>query len=130
MSFREKLALWLAQPWVGNAIVAVIIVNAITLGMETSPSLMEAAGPLILMIDRICLGIFVVEIVLKLIAHGGRFFRSGWNVFDFAIVGIALVPAGHGLSVLRALRMAVPRFLRLASAAKRCCRRSAISSPR
>jgi hypothetical protein len=51
-----------------------------------------AAGPLILALDRACLAIFVVEIALKLVALGGRFFRSGWNLFDFVIVGIALVP--------------------------------------
>ena len=115
MTSREKLAAWLAQPWVGNAIVAVIIVNAITLGMETSSTLMNAAGPVILMIDRICLGIFVVEILLKLYAHCARFFRSGWNIFDFTIVLIALVPSGQGLSVLRALR--ILRVLRVISVA-------------
>ena len=115
MTSREKLAAWLDLPWVGNAIVAVIIINAVTLGMETSTPLMEAAGPIIVMIDRICLGIFVIEILLKLIAHGPRFFRSGWNIFDFVIVGIALVPAGQGLSVLRALR--ILRVLRVISVA-------------
>jgi len=54
---------------------------------------------------------------LKLVAFGPRFFRSGWNVFDFAIVGIALVPAGQGLSVLRALR--ILRVLRVIGAAPR-----------
>lgn len=115
MISREKLAAWLDQPWVTNAIVAVIIVNAITLGMETSSTLMTAAGPVIVMIDRVCLTIFVIEILLKLFAHGGRFFRSGWNVFDFLIVGIALVPAAQGLSVLRALR--ILRVLRVISVA-------------
>jgi hypothetical protein len=53
-------------------------------------------GPLILALDRACLAIFVIEIALKLLALGGRFFRSGWNLFDFVIVGIALVPGGRG----------------------------------
>ena len=115
MTIREKLAAWLEQPRVTNAIVAVIIINAITLGMETSPVLMNAAGPLIVSIDRLCLTIFVIEILLKLVAHGGRFFRSGWNIFDFVIVGVALVPAAQGLSVLRALR--ILRVLRVISVA-------------
>jgi voltage-gated sodium channel len=55
----------------------------------------------------------VIEIALKLVALGGRFFRSGWNLFDFVIVGIALVPAAQGLSVLRALR--ILRVLRILS---------------
>jgi len=75
---------------------------------------MAAVGPVILMLDTLCLAIFVVEIVLKLIAQGVRFFRSGWNLFDFVIVGIALVPAAQGLSVLRALR--ILRVLRVVSA--------------
>ncbi len=114
---RDRLAAWLETPRVRNTIIGVIIFNATLLGMETSDTLMAAAGPLILTLDRICLGIFVVEIALKLIAHRLAFFRSGWNVFDFLIVGVALVPAGQGLSVLRALR--ILRVLRVISAAPR-----------
>ena len=74
---------------------------------------MAAAGPLIVMLDKICLAIFVVEIALKLFARGTAFFRNGWNVFDFVIVGISLIPATQGLSVLRALR--ILRLLRVLS---------------
>jgi voltage-gated sodium channel len=117
MTFRERLADWLAQSWVGNTIIAVIIFNAILLGMETSPTIMGHAGDLILALDRICLAIFVAEIGLKLIAHGHRFFRNGWNIFDFVIVGIALLPDAQSLSVLRALR--ILRVLRVVSVAPR-----------
>ncbi|MEQ8367338.1 MAG: ion transporter, partial [Roseicyclus sp.] len=114
---RARLAEWLDRPVVRNTIIAVILFNAVILGMETSPTIMNAAGGLILALDTICLAIFVVEIALKLIAHGFRFFRSGWNLFDFVIVGVALVPAAQGLSVLRALR--ILRVLRVVSAAPR-----------
>jgi len=114
---RTKLREWLEKPAVGNAIVAVIIINAITLGLETSNPAMETAGSLILLIDKICLSIFVVEIILKLIALGPKFFRNGWNIFDFIIVGIALVPTAQGVSVLRALR--ILRVLRVISVAPR-----------
>ena len=117
MTFRESLARWLEQPWVSNVIIGVIIFNAILLGMETSPTIMAQAGDLILTLDKVCLGIFVVEILLKLVAHGHRFFRSGWNIFDFVIVGIALVPNAQGLSVLRAMR--ILRVLRVISVAPR-----------
>ncbi len=117
MTFRESLARWLEQPWVSNVIIGVIIFNAILLGMETSPAMMAQAGDLILALDKVCLGIFVVEILLKLVAHGHRFFRSGWNIFDFVIVGIALVPNAQGLSVLRAMR--ILRVLRVISVAPR-----------
>jgi voltage-gated sodium channel len=110
---RDRLSQWLDSPRVRNAIIAVIIVNAVLLGMETSPTLMAAAGPVIVTLDRICLGIFVLELALKLYALGWRFFRSGWNIFDFVIVGISLVPGAQTLSVLRALR--ILRLLRVIS---------------
>jgi len=95
----------------------VIIFNAIILGMETSDDLMAQAGWLILALDRLCLTIFVAEIAAKMFARGGRFFRDGWNVFDFVIVAVSLAPAGQGLSALRALR--ILRVLRVISAAPR-----------
>jgi voltage-gated sodium channel len=114
---RQILADWLDRPRIRQFIIGVIIFNAILLGLETSPEVMGTAGTIILTLDWICLAIFVIEIALKLVAHGARFFRSGWNVFDFLIVGIALMPATHGLSVLRALR--ILRVLRVISAAPR-----------
>ncbi|WP_340303842.1 ion transporter [Roseobacter sp. HKCCD7870] len=114
---RQILADWLDRPRIRQFIIGVIIFNAILLGLETSPEVMDAAGTIILTLDWICLAIFVIEIALKLVAHGARFFSSGWNVFDFLIVGIALMPATHGLSVLRALR--ILRVLRVISAAPR-----------
>ena len=112
---RQRLDAWLEQPWVGNFIIGVIILNAVVLGLETSKQAMSLYGELILAIDAACLAIFVAEIVAKLIARGGRFFRNGWNLFDFAVVAIALVPSTGGLSVLRALR--ILRVLRVVSVA-------------
>ncbi|MFU8898712.1 voltage-gated sodium channel [Roseinatronobacter thiooxidans] len=113
MLSREKTAAFLDQPWVRNGIIVVIIFNAILLGMETSDTLMGFAGPLILGLDAACLSIFVVELVLKFHAQRGKFWRSGWNIFDFLIVGISLVPGAQGFSVLRALR--ILRLLRVVS---------------
>ena len=117
MPTRAQLAAWIERPQVTNFIIGVIILNAITLGLETSPEAMAVAGGLIVTIDKICLGIFVVEIVAKLIAYRGRFFFNGWNLFDFVIVGVALLPGTGGLSVLRALR--ILRVLRVISVAQR-----------
>ena len=114
---RNKVAAFLEQAWVTNFIIGVILFNAVLLGLETSDAVMATAGPLILVLDSLCLAIFVLEIALKLFAHGWRFFRSGWNIFDFVIVGIALVPATQGFSVLRALR--ILRVLRVISATPR-----------
>ncbi len=110
---RERLAAWLESAPVRNTIIAVILFNAVILGLETFPAVMADWGPLLLALDRICLAIFTVEIALKLYALGLRFFRSGWNVFDFVIVGIALVPGAQTLGVLRAMR--ILRLLRVIS---------------
>ncbi|MCA0870406.1 ion transporter [Seohaeicola saemankumensis] len=117
MDIRSRLELFLDRPWINRFITGVILVNAVLLGMETSPSIMEKAGPLIETLDALCLAIFIVEIGLKLIAQGPRFFLFGWNIFDFVIVGIALIPGAQGLSVLRALR--ILRVLRVISVAPR-----------
>lgn len=114
---RARVANWLDSAPVRNVIIGVILFNALILGLETSSVIMQRAGAVILWLDHICLAIFVAELVLKLYAHGLRFFRSGWNIFDFVIVGIALIPAGQGLSVLRALR--ILRVLRVVSVAPR-----------
>lgn len=117
MGFRARLGDWLDQKSVQYVIIGVIVLNAIVLGLETSDSLMDRWGGAIILIDKACLAVFVIEIALKLIARGWRFFLNGWNLFDFAIVGIALVPAGQGVSVLRALR--ILRVMRVISAAPR-----------
>ncbi len=94
-------------------IIVIIIINAVTIGLETSPSAMAAAGGLIVALDLAALTIFIVEITAKLFVYRLSFFRNPWNVFDFTIVAVSLVPAGEGLSVLRALR--ILRALRLIS---------------
>ncbi len=113
MTLRQKTAAFMNTQRVQNFIVAVIIFNAIVLGMETSKPIMAAAGDLILLLDTLCLTIFVIELVAKLFAQGPRFFRGGWNIFDFVIVGVSLIPGNGGLSVLRALR--ILRVLRVIS---------------
>ena len=110
---RARVAALVEAPAFQHFVTAVILVNAVTLGLETSAVAMAAAGPALVALDRIALTIFVVEIALKLFAWRGRFFKDGWNLFDFAIVGIALVPAAGPFSVLRALR--ILRVLRLLS---------------
>ena len=114
---RARIAAFIESRPVGGMIIGVIIFNAIILGLETSPAAMKRAGGLIHALDKACLAFFVAELLLKLLAYGARFFRSGWNLFDLAIVGIALVPATAGMSVLRALR--ILRVLRLVSVAPR-----------
>ncbi len=96
-----------------NFILGVILFNAVILGLETSKTVMGKMGPLIETLDTVCLGIFVMELLLKLFVYRWSFFRNGWNNFDFVIVAISLVPSAQGLSVLRALR--ILRLLRVVS---------------
>lgn len=110
---RARTGAWIESPRTQNVIIALIVVNAVTLGLETSPAVMAQFGPVLEALDRAILAVFVVEIGLKLFARGLGFFRQGWNVFDFVVVGIALIPASGPLAVLRTLR--VLRVLRLVS---------------
>ncbi|PTN33495.1 ion transporter [Desulfonatronum sp. SC1] len=113
-STRDRILNLVQNSRFQNAVIFVIIINGIVLGLETSARAMELAGPLLLGIDRICLTIFIVEIGLKLYAQRRNFFREGWNVFDFLVVAISLVPSQGGLAVLRSLR--VLRVMRMISA--------------
>jgi voltage-gated sodium channel len=101
---------------VQNFIIALILVNATILGMETSPSIMESWGDTLHTLDQVILTVFVAEIVCLLAARGFRFFKDPWCVFDFIVVGIALVPASGPFAVLRSLR--VLRVLRLVNKIK------------
>ncbi len=94
-------------------ITALIIVNAITLGLETSEAVMARFGSLLVLFDRVVLGVFVAELVARFVVYRLAFFRDPWRIFDLLVVGIALVPATGNLSVLRALR--ILRVLRLVS---------------
>jgi len=110
---RARLGAFVEHPRVQGAIVALILFNAVTLGLETSERVMAAIGPVLIALDHVILWIFVAELALKLFAQGLRFFKSPWNLFDTIIVGIAIMPASGAFSVLRALR--VLRLLRLLS---------------
>ena len=113
MMSREKVAAFLELRIVQNGIIAVILFNALLLGLETSPDIMNAVGSAIIALDTACLTVFVIELALKFYAHRLSFFRSGWNIFDFVIVGISLMPGAQTFSVLRALR--ILRLLRVVS---------------
>jgi voltage-gated sodium channel len=114
---RERVGTWVTSPGVQRFVIALIIVNAVTLGLETSTAVMAEYGDWLHVADRAILAVFVAEIAAKLFAFGGRFFRDPWNVFDFLVVGVALVPASGPLAVLRTLR--VLRVLRLVSTVPR-----------
>lgn len=108
---REKLGAFLEGSKFQNFIVSLIILNSITIGMETSKSWMNSYGAFFDKLDNIILIIFVIEVVLKLYAFSFRFFKNAWNVFDFLIIAIAVIPAAASFSVFRTIR--ILRTLRL-----------------
>ena len=111
VELRQRVAEWLARASVQQTILVLILINAVTLGLETSSTLMSQFGGVIVALDKVLLAVFVLEIALRLYAHRWSFFRDPWNVFDFVVVAIALIPASGPFAVLRALR--VLRVLRV-----------------
>jgi voltage-gated sodium channel len=107
----EQVRAFVQDRRVNNTIIGLILINAVLLGLETWPPAMAAAGTYIVFADRVILGVFVVEIALRLFAYRWSFWRDPWSVFDFLVVMIALIPASGPFAVLRALR--VLRVLRL-----------------
>jgi voltage-gated sodium channel len=100
-----------------RSIMALIIINAIILGLETSPEVMAAFAPQFNIFDQFVIVVFCVELVLRIYAKGTRFFFDPWGIFDLIVVVITLLPSSEALSVLRALR--VLRVFRLVSAIPR-----------
>ena len=95
-----------------TVIITVILANAVVLGLQTYPDVVAEHGDTLNLLNGIFLGIFVVELLLRIGSYGRRpqaFFRSGWNVFDFVVVGSAFLPVVRESSTL--LRLA--RLLRV-----------------
>lgn len=99
-------------------ILAVILANAVAIGLKTYPAIADRWPGALRVIDLVFLVVFTVEIVIRILAHGSRpwtFFRGGWNVFDFTIVALALLPLlGANATLARLVR--VLRVIRLVEA--------------
>jgi voltage-gated sodium channel len=110
---QHKVKQLVEKNWFSHSILVLILINAILLGLETSATVMQDFGAAILLADKVLLTVFVLELLLRIFAYRVSFFKDPWSLFDFAVVGIALMPATGQFSVLRALR--VLRVLRLLS---------------
>jgi voltage-gated sodium channel len=90
-------------------VVATIAVNAVVLGLQTYEGLEERWGEWLDLLNALCLGVFVIELLVRLASYWPRpwaFFRSGWNVFDFVIIGAAFVPGiRQNATLLRLVRL-------------------------
>lgn len=96
-----------------DLVIVIILINGIVLGLQTYHTLPPLVLSALSWVDFFCLVFFVVELMAKLTLYRGQFFRDGWNIFDFAVIGVSLVPAAGALSILRAFR--ILRVLRLVS---------------
>jgi len=94
-----------------NFIISIIIINGITMGLETSKDVMFVYGDFINLFDKVVISIFTIEIIMRIYVHRVSFFKDGWSLFDFFIVVISLIPSSAGFEILRILR--VLRLFRL-----------------
>jgi voltage-gated sodium channel len=103
--------------WFDPLMLSIIAVNAVTLGLETYDSIDAAIGDWLHLANGVILGLFVVELLLRMAAyadHPRDFIRSGWNVFDFVVIGASFVPGVRENATL--LRLA--RLLRIVRAVR------------
>ncbi len=107
-----------ASVWFGRGIIAAILANAVVIGLDTWPAAVDGWPGAFGIANRVFLGIFIVEALIKIAAHWPRmhgYFKDGWNVFDFTIIVVSLLPAtGELATVARLARLM--RVLRLISA--------------
>ncbi|HEU5065416.1 MAG TPA: ion transporter, partial [Gaiellaceae bacterium] len=109
---RNRLWRIVESPIFTGFILAVIIANAVVLGLQTYEEIEDRHGDVLNLLNDLFLGIFVLELAVRIGAYGRRpldFFRSGWNVFDFVVIAVAFVPGIRESSTL--LRLA--RLLRV-----------------
>ncbi|MEN8304425.1 MAG: ion transporter [Campylobacterota bacterium] len=108
---QEKILQLVQNSRFQNFIILLIVINGITMGLETSQAITSEYGAFINAFDVFVITVFTIEILLRIYAHRVSFFKDGWSLFDFTIVAISLVPASAGFEILRILR--VLRLLRL-----------------
>jgi len=104
--------------WFNHSITAIIVLNALVIGLDTSAELTARFGDWFVLANQLFLGVFIVEALLKMAAHYPKvthYFKDGWNIFDFSIIVIALIPATNQLAMLARLARLL-RVLRLISA--------------
>jgi len=104
--------------WFDPLILGVIFVNAVTLGLETYDSVATSVGDRLHLLNDLTLVVFCVELVIRFGAEDfnpRRFFRSGWNVFDFIVIAASFAPGvRENAMLLRLVRLArIVRAVRL-----------------
>lgn len=101
----KKLKAFVDSTIFQNVILIVIVINSIIMGLQTSKTIVANAGNVLEILDYVCLAIFIVEIILKLIAYGGKFFVDAWNWFDVIVIICSVISGLAFLKVLRVFRI-------------------------
>ncbi len=114
--------------WFQNSVTLAILVAGVLVGIATYSDFSNRHEAILEILNKIILGIFIIEIVVKIIAEGKKpwmYFTDGWNIFDFIIVAAAFLPfGGSSVAILRLLRLlrvlklikALPKLQMLVSA--------------
>ena len=95
MKLYERIGTIAEGPTFQRIITVLIVANAITLGLEAAPNALTKFDPLFHLLNRLVVAVFVLEIVAKIVYRRRDFFRNGWNIFDFIIVGISVAPSAR-----------------------------------
>jgi voltage-gated sodium channel len=105
----ERCRRVVGSSWFDPLMLVVILLNAVALGLETYRSVDAAIGRELHLANDVILGVFVVELLIRMAAHADRpagFWRSGWNVFDFVVVAASFVPGvRENATLLRLVRL-------------------------
>lgn len=86
-------------------IMFVICLDAVALGMLTIGFYDIDFMKTMFLLDRLCMAIFIMEMLLKMYAYGPKFFKSGWNIFDLTVVTVSSIPVASYLIILRTFRL-------------------------
>jgi voltage-gated sodium channel len=101
------------HPRFRGTVLGLIILSAALLGLETARSLPAGLSEGILRVNQMILGLFVIELILRIGAYRLNFFREYWNIFDFVVVAASLISPTGPFQVVRSLR--ILRAVRLVS---------------
>jgi voltage-gated sodium channel len=90
-----------ADPRFQRGVLCLILFNALIMGIETWPALAERWRHVFRVLNATIQVLFVVELAIRVLAHGKRpheFFANGWNIFDFGVVALSLLPAAGAMA--------------------------------
>ena len=101
----KTLRKFVENKWFQFGVLGVICLNALVFGVQTSPWARNLCGKWLNGIDNLCIAVFTVELVLKIVVYNRRFCKDPWNIFDFVVVAVSFVPDCSMFSSVRLFRI-------------------------